>query len=91
MYLALKSAGVKPGDKVLCNAYTLAPVPGAIENAGGAIELVDIVDDYTIDLDDLEQKAKAPNAKMVYAFPTCAATSPIWIGSWRSATRMGLS
>ncbi len=31
MYLALKSAGVKPKDKVLCNAYTLAPVPGAIE------------------------------------------------------------
>jgi dTDP-4-amino-4,6-dideoxygalactose transaminase len=63
MYLALKSAGVKPGDKVLCNAYTLAPVPGAIENAGAAIELVDIVDDYTIDLDDLEKKAAAPDAK----------------------------
>jgi len=63
MYLALKSVGVKPGDKVLCNAYTLAPVPGAIENAGAAIELVDIIDDYTIDLDDLEQKAKAPDAK----------------------------
>ena len=63
MYLALKSAGVKPGDKVLCNAYTLAPVPGAIENAGAAIELVDIVDDYTIDLDDLEKKAAAPNAR----------------------------
>ena len=57
MYLALKSAGVKPGDKVLCNAYTLAPVPGAIENSGADIELVDIVDDYTIDLDDLEEKA----------------------------------
>jgi dTDP-4-amino-4,6-dideoxygalactose transaminase len=57
MYLALKSAGVKPGDKVLCNAYTLAPVPGAIENSGADIELVDITDDYTIDLDDLEAKA----------------------------------
>ena len=63
MYLALKSAGVKPGDKVLCNAYTLAPVPGAIENSGAAIELVDIVDDYTIDLDDLEKKAKAPDVR----------------------------
>ncbi len=61
MYLALKSAGVKPGDKVLCNAYTLAPVPGAIENSGADIELVDIIDDYTIDLDDLE--AKAPGVK----------------------------
>ena len=63
MYLALKSVGVKPGDKVLCNAYTLAPVPGAIENTGAAIELVDIVDDYTIDLDDLEKKAAAPDAR----------------------------
>lgn len=57
MYLALKAAGVRPGDKVLCNAYTLAPVPGAIENSGADIELVDILDDYTIDLDDLETKA----------------------------------
>ncbi len=63
MYLALKSAGVRPGDKVLCNAYTLAPVPGAIENAGAAIELVDIIDDYTIDLTDLETKAAAPDTK----------------------------
>lgn len=63
MYLALKSAGVKPGDKVLCNAYTLAPVPGAIENTGAAIELVEITDDYTIDLDDLEKKAAADDIK----------------------------
>ncbi len=63
MYLALKSAGVKPGDKVLCNAYTLAPVPGAIENSGAEIELVDIKDDYTIDLDDLEKKAAPDNVK----------------------------
>jgi dTDP-4-amino-4,6-dideoxygalactose transaminase len=61
MYLALVAAGVSAGDKVLCNAYTLAPVPGAIQNAGALIELVDIIDDYTIDLEDLE--AKAPGAK----------------------------
>ena len=63
MYLALKSIGVQPGDKVLCNAYTLAPVPGAIENTGASIELVDIVDDYTIDLDDLKRKAAADDVK----------------------------
>jgi len=57
LYLALKSLGVRSGEKVLCNAYTLAPVPGAIENAGAEIELVEIIDDYTIDLDDLERKA----------------------------------
>ncbi len=59
MYLALKSLGVGPGDKVLCNSYTLAPVPGAIENAGADVELVEITDDYTIDLDDLDGKAGA--------------------------------
>ena len=58
MYIALKAAGVAPGDKVLCNAYTLAPVPGAIQNTGADIELVEIVDDYTIDLDDLAAKAE---------------------------------
>lgn len=63
MYLALKSAGVKVGDSVLCNAYTLAPVPGAIENAGASIELVEITDDYTIDLDDLEKKAASGVSK----------------------------
>ncbi|MCW7752868.1 aminotransferase class I/II-fold pyridoxal phosphate-dependent enzyme [Desulfobotulus sp. H1] len=63
MYLALKSAGVQRGDKVLCNAYTLAPVPGAIENAGADIELVEICEDYTIDIRDLDRKAAAGNAK----------------------------
>ena len=57
LYLALKSLGVSSGDKVLCNAYTLAPVPGAIENAGAEIDLVEIIDNYTIDLVDLERKA----------------------------------
>lgn len=30
MQIALRAAGVKPGDRVLSNAFTLAPVPGAI-------------------------------------------------------------
>ena len=63
MYIALKSIGVKPGDKVLCNAYTLAPVPGAIANSGASIELTEITDDYLIDLDDLEKKAAGPDAR----------------------------
>ncbi len=32
IYVALKSVGVVPGDKVLCNAFTLAPVPADIFN-----------------------------------------------------------
>jgi dTDP-4-amino-4,6-dideoxygalactose transaminase len=63
MFLALKSAGVKAGDHILCNAFTLAPVPGAIHHAGAEIVLVEITDDYTIDLNDLENKAKSSKAK----------------------------
>ncbi len=42
IYVALKSVGVLPGDKVLCNAFTLAPVPGAVENAGAVPVFVEI-------------------------------------------------
>lgn len=36
MHVALKAFGLKPGEPVLTNAFTLSPVPGAIVNAGGA-------------------------------------------------------
>ena len=61
--LALRVCGVQPGDLVLANAYTLAPVPGAIHNVGAKPVLVDIDANYHIDLDDLAAKAKASNAK----------------------------
>ncbi|UCD80557.1 MAG: aminotransferase class I/II-fold pyridoxal phosphate-dependent enzyme [Desulfobacterales bacterium] len=63
IYVALKSAGVLPGDKVLCNAFTLAPVPGAIENAAAEPVFVEITDDYLTDLNDLETKAKQSSAR----------------------------
>ena len=63
--LALRVCGVKPGDKVLANAYTLAPVPGAIHNVGGVPVLVDINDDYHIDCSDLDAKAAESGAKFL--------------------------
>ena len=63
MFVALKAAGVKPGDAVLSNCFTLAPVPGAIAHAGARPVLVDVTDDFTIDLDDLERKAVTSGAK----------------------------
>ncbi len=63
IYVALKSVGVAPGDKVLCNAFTLAPVPGAVENAGAEPVFVEIDEDYLTDLDDLESKAKQSRAR----------------------------
>ena len=63
MFVALKAAGVRPGDAVLSNCFTLAPVPGAIAHAGARPVLVDVCDDTTIDLADLEHKAHTSGAK----------------------------
>jgi dTDP-4-amino-4,6-dideoxygalactose transaminase len=63
LHIAMRAAGVEPGDKVLCNAFTLAPVPGAIHNSGAIPVLVDVAEDYCIDLDDLDAKAAASGAR----------------------------
>ncbi len=65
MFLALICSGVKPGDKVLMNAFTLAPVPGAIAHAGAEHVLVEITPDLTIDLQDLEAKAVLTGARVL--------------------------
>jgi dTDP-4-amino-4,6-dideoxygalactose transaminase len=62
MQISMRAAGLKPGDKVLTNAYTLAPVPGAIHAVGGVPVLVEIERNWHIDLDHLEVQAKASGA-----------------------------
>jgi dTDP-4-amino-4,6-dideoxygalactose transaminase len=62
---ALRALGVGPGDRVLTNAFTLAPVPGAIASVGAEAVLVEITDDLVIDLADLEAKAKASGANLL--------------------------
>jgi len=54
MHIALKAAGIKAGESVITNAFTLAPVPGAIDNAGGKVVLVEIDENYCVDLTHLE-------------------------------------
>lgn len=56
MTTALRACGVKHGDKVLTNAFTLAPVPGAIAAVGAAPVFVGVTEDLVIDLDDLAAK-----------------------------------
>ena len=53
---ALRAVGVKPGDRVLSNAFTLAPVPGAIAAVGAEPVFVDVTEGLVIDLDDLAGK-----------------------------------
>ena len=61
--LGLRVCGVKPDDKVLANAYTLAPVPGAIHGIGALPVLVEIDKDYHIDLSHLDEMARRSGAK----------------------------
>ena len=62
---ALRALEVGPGTKVLANAFTLAPVPGAVASVGGEVVLVEITDDLVIDIDDLATKAKATGARVL--------------------------
>ena len=63
--LGLRVCGVRPNDKVLANAYTLAPVPGAIHNLGAVPILVEITSDYHIDLNHLDEMARRSGAKVL--------------------------
>ena len=58
---ALRALGIGPGDRVLTNAFTLAPVPGAIAALGAVPVFVETTESLTIDIDDLS--SKAPGAK----------------------------
>lgn len=64
MFIALKTLGVKPGDKVLTSSFTLAPVPGAIAHAGAQPVLVETLPDCTTDMNDLAQKLQTSDAKV---------------------------
>ncbi len=57
MSTALRAVGVKTGDRVLTNAFTLAPVPGAIAAVGAVPVFIGVTDQLVIDLDDLADKA----------------------------------
>jgi len=63
LHIALKAAGIKPGEAVLTNAFTLAPVPGAIDNAGGKPILVEIDENFCVDLNHLEKMMQASQAR----------------------------
>jgi dTDP-4-amino-4,6-dideoxygalactose transaminase len=65
LQLAMRAAGVKTGDPVLTNAFTLAPVPGAIRAVGGKPVLVEVNEDLVIDLLDLEAKSIVSGAKVL--------------------------
>jgi len=65
MACALRALNVGPGDVVLSNAFTLAPVPGAIASLGARPVFVETTRELTIDLDHLAAQAAAHPAARV--------------------------
>ena len=65
MATALRALGVGHGDAVLSNAFTLAPVPGAIAAVGAVPVLVEVTPALTIDLDHLATCIGASGAKVL--------------------------
>ena len=65
MATALRALGIGHGDRVLTNAFTLAPVPGAIAAVGADPIFVDVTEQLTIDLDDLRAKADQADVLML--------------------------
>ncbi len=65
MSTALRALGVSPGETVLSNAFTLAPVPGAIASVGAIPEFIGVTRDLTIDLDDLAARVAERKARVL--------------------------
>ena len=65
MTTALRAAGLRQGEPVLTNGFTLAPVPGSIVAAGGVPMLVEITEDLVIDFDDLAAKIGESGARFL--------------------------
>ncbi|GGE46571.1 DegT/DnrJ/EryC1/StrS family aminotransferase [Actibacterium pelagium] len=62
---ALRAVGVQPGDSVLTNAFTLAPVPGAIAALGAKPVFVEVTEDLLIDLEHLARQIAETDAKVL--------------------------
>lgn len=65
MACALRAVQVRAGEPVLTNAFTLAPVPGAIASCGAKPVFVETTEDLTIDFDHLARQARATGARLL--------------------------
>ena len=65
MRIALRAAGVLPGDAVATNAFTLSPVPGAIATLGAEPVLIETTPELVIDPDHLERRLDETGARVL--------------------------
>ena len=63
--LALRSLGIKPGEKVLIPAFTFAAVPSAVVHAGAVPVLVEVAANYRLNMADFEAKLALDPAAVV--------------------------
>lgn len=62
---ALRAFGVERGEPVLTNAFTLAPVPGAIASVGARPVFVETTENLTIDFDHLGKRIEETGARLL--------------------------
>lgn len=65
MQTALRALDLQAGEVVLTNAFTLSPVPGAINAAGGKPVFVDTTSDLVIDINHLDTLATNTKARVL--------------------------
>jgi dTDP-4-amino-4,6-dideoxygalactose transaminase len=65
MFIALNIVGVKPGDKILTNAFTFHAVPSVIEHARAIPVLVESNREWAMSAEDLDKKATETGAKVL--------------------------
>ena len=65
LQISMRAAGLKGGEKVLTNAFTLAPVPGAIAAVGGCPVFVEVTENLVIDPEDLVRKIGTSGARFL--------------------------
>lgn len=56
LFTSLLCAGVQPGDEVLMPAFTFIAVPSSVVHANARPRLVEVTEDYVMDLEDFERK-----------------------------------
>jgi dTDP-4-amino-4,6-dideoxygalactose transaminase len=59
LFLAMKALDLPAGGRVLIPAFTFAAVPSAVVHAGAVPVLVEVGDNFRIDLADFEAKLAA--------------------------------
>lgn len=65
LFLALKSLGLPRGARVLIPAFTFAAVPSAVVHADCVPVLVEVKDNYRIDIEDFESKLESADAILI--------------------------